>query len=417
MEETMNKRYPLAILIWLTLIISISQASIFLGTNNRNFEPGEIIDDDLFIGGNSIKFESDITGDLFGGSRELVFYGKGGGNINWAAQSITIGGAVKNSVRVFAYSIDVNGVIGKNLVAFAQNITVGPDTRVKKDATLFGGEIDFDGYLGENLIIQGARVSVSGKIDGDVSINAKTLEIKPNTVINGDLVYTSPAKIKIPNTVEIRGETLWVEVKPEEQKPEYRPFKPIIFSIMIFLVISFAYYLYVFIWLLFIGNAWIIIITFLALIICGVIIVHLNLKLSQRSLYTLEKRFFPSLGLGILIILLFPLASLIAFISFIGWPLGFLLIFAFGTFAFSGAIYAAQFLGCLVLRIINVSKKSPSFLGLVLGIVILVLLTLIPVAGWIITVAAISSGLGALILSLDKFRNIKSIPEQETDTE
>jgi hypothetical protein len=133
----------------------------------------------------------------------------------------------------------------------------------------------------------------------------------------------------------------------------------------------------------------------------------LNRQFAARSISTLEKRFFPSLGLGVLLIILFPVASLIAFISFIGWPLGFLISFAFGTFCFAGSIYVAQFLGCYIIRVLNMGKKPLSFVGLLLGIIILSLLVLIPFVGWIVCILVMASGLGSLVLSLKIFSDNK----------
>jgi hypothetical protein len=398
-------------MIIILLAFALSEASVFLDINNRNFEPSEFYDDDIYIGGNTVRFQAGITGDLTGGSRELVFSGDCDGNINWAAQWVTVSGTVKNSVRAFAYSIDINANIGRNLIAGAQSIQIGPDSRIVKDALVFGDEISFEGYVGENLTIQGESVILAGKIDGDVRVETREFEIRPNTVIAGDLVYVAPEQIKIPDSVEIIGQTEWIEKDRDKDESDYRAFMPIIFSIIMFIVISVFYYLWVFIWLLLFGNTWVIIITFIALIISGIVIVSLNKNLAHRSVTVLEKRFFPALGLGILTIILFPLASLIAFISFIGWPLGFILLFAFGTFGFAGAIYAAQFLGCFVGRLLNLGKKRLSFVTLIIGILLIALLTLIPIFGWIIFAVAVAAGLGALILSLEKFKDKNLFPD------
>lgn len=409
----MKFKYLVSMIIVL-LAFGLPQASIFLDINSKNFEPSEYYDDDVFIGGNTVRFQSQITGDLIGGSRELVFSGNCDGNINWGAQWITIGGTVKNSVRTFAYSVDINADIGRNLIAGAQRVLVGPDSRIVKDALIFGDEIEFEGYVGEKLTIRAESVDLAGKVDGDVEITARVLEIKPNTVIAGDLIYETPERIKIPNSVDILGQTKWIESDQTKEESGYRAFMPIIFSIIMFIVISVLYYLWVFIWLLLFGNTWVIIITFLALIISSIVIVSLNKNLANRSVTVLEKRFFPALGLGVLIIILFPVASLIAFISFIGWPLGFIIIFAFGSFSLAGTIYCAQFLGCFIGRILNLGKKRLSIFTLMIGIILLALLTLIPVVGWIIFLLAIASGLGALVLSLEKFKDKTLFPDSST---
>ena len=138
-------------ILMLTLAFSsMTYASIFIGTDNKNFKPQAVYDDDIFLGGNKIRFQSEITGDLIGGSRELNFSGTSLGNINWAAQWIIINGPVERSVRIFAQTIDINAPIGRNLIAFGQSISIGPETRITRDAMIAGGTIIFEGFVGYN---------------------------------------------------------------------------------------------------------------------------------------------------------------------------------------------------------------------------------------------------------------------------
>lgn len=403
----MKLKYIITLII-LFAMVATGQATIFLGVNNQSFDQTENFDDDLFISGNSIRFESYLEGDLIGASRELVFSGDCRGNINWACQWITVTGIVENSIRAFAQTIDINSEIGRNLIAGAQKVVVGPITHIEKDATIFAEEVEFEGYVGHELKISASSIVLSGQIDGDVAIQAGKLTIMPNTKIGGNLSYKTPEDIKIPDTVEITGATEWVEYHGEEEKSDYRAFKPFMVSLMMFIAISFIYYFLVFVILLLFNNAAIVIITLLSLIISGLIVIKLNKNTATRAVGVLENRFLTALGLGILVILLFPFVSLIAFISFIGWPLGFILLFAFGTFSFAGAVYSSQFIGCAIGKTLNLGKKQLSAITYIIGVVIVALLSLIPIVGWLVVLVVIASGLGALILSLEKFRDKKS---------
>ena len=409
----MNSKFLIVILI-LVALTGIGQSTIFLGIDTQNFEPTEFYDDDIFIGGEDIRFQAELTGDLTGGSHKLVFTGNCGGNINWGSKTITIAGDVNKSVRAFASNIDINANIGNNLIAAGREVVVGPGSNITRDASLFAGAVKFEGHVGRNLTINAGEIELSGRIDGNVDIEAGKLTIKPNTFIAGNLVYVSPEKAKIPSSVEILGKTEYTESTDTRKETKYRAFEPIVSSIIIFIIGSFAYYLWVLICLLLFNNAGTIILTLLALIVSGLVIINIKKSTAEKSIKVLENRFFTALGLGVLIILLFPFVSLLAFISFVGWPLAFLLLFAFGTFSFAGAMYAAQFLGCAIGRLLNMEKKPLSWVNFIIGLVIIALLALIPVFGWIVVIATIGSGMGALILSLDIFRSKKS--EQEVAT-
>lgn len=404
----------LAILGVALIFPSTSFASIFMGTDNKNFPADAIYDDDVFIGGNKISFQSEITGDLTGGSQELDFSGTSSGNINWAAKWIIIKGPVDRSVRCFAQTIDINAPIGRNLIAFGQNINIGPGTRIGKDALISGGVIEYEGYARGNLKIIGEHVIIAGTIVGNIDIRAGELEIRPNTIIEGDLTYKSPEKAKIEDSVIINGKITWTKSEKDESKQKYRAFGPITFFLYSFLIFNFICSLIIFIITLILNNGLLIPSIFIALVVCGIVIISLNKNMALKTVGTLEKRFLVSLGLGLLLILLFPLATILATATIIGMPLGLLIIFTFGILGFAGAIFAAQFVGGLIVGLVNTDKKPSWLLNMVIGVIILSGLILIPFIGWIIALLTLASGLGALILSFEKFKDrdlgLKSTP-------
>lgn len=398
----------LILAIGLAMFVDAS-AAIFIGTNYRSFEADTVYDDDFYIGGNSIRFQSEVTGDLIGGSRDLVFTGICGGDIMWGAQHIAIKGTVDRTVRLFGQDIEINAFIGRDLLAFGQKIIIGPGTKIIKDGGFFGESIEFNGFIGRNLLIRGDKVSISGTINGNLDIEAKDLEIKPNTVIEGNLIYKTPEQAKIESSVIIHGEVKWTEMQAKSKGQEYKAFSPITFMVNMFLVFNFIFGILIFIITLILGNGWLIPLMFLGLIVSGIVIVSLNRNMALKAVGVLEKRFFASFGLGILLILLFPLAGFLAIVSIIGMPLGMLILFGFGMVCFIGSIYTAQFVGCSIGRLLNLGKIPPSIFTLIIGIVILAGLILIPIIGWLIAIVVLAAGMGSVILSLERFKNAKMV--------
>jgi len=403
------------VLILTALIIGTSHATIYLGVENKSYSPERTFDDDIFLAGNTIRFQSQINGDLIGGCQELVFSGICQGNINWASRKLTINGPVNGSIRGFAQHIDINAPVGRNLMAFGQTITIGPATYIHRDATLFGEEIVFQGTVGNYARFGGDKVTIAGKFGGDLKIEAKEIEIEPVTVIEGDLIYESPYRVKIEDSVIIKGETRWIEIDQETEKEAYDAFAPVKFMLMMFLSLNCLISIIVFLIAMIPGNAVMIPLMFLTLIVSGIILVSLNRKLALKTVTVIKDRFLVALGLGILLILLFPFVSLLAILTVIGIPIGIIIIFAFGIFCFAGVVYSALFVGTYVGRLLNISKQPPSILCLIIGIIILGCLILIPVMGWIIAVLILAVGLGALVLSIDRAKvqiNAEGKPER-----
>lgn len=399
---------PLPMVLLLTgFIINTSYASItFFHSHTAkdiSFSPDSTYDDDMFIAGNIILFQSQVTADLIGASQELVFSGETNGNLNWAARHITVIGPVGGSFRGLAQTIDINAPVGRNILAFGQHITIGPSAEIFHDATLFAAEVIIEGKINNKLVIKAGKVSIAGKICGDLDIEAEELEIQPNTIVEGDFYYKTPEEIKIKSGAVIKGETHWTKQEKKTEEKKYKAFGAVTFMLKMFLILTFIYSFTVFIITLIPGNTAMIPLMFLALIVSGAVVISLNRPRALKAMTVMGNRFFVALGLGFIMLLLFPFAAALAILTIIGIPLGLIIVFAFGIFCFVGSIYTAQFVGTNIARLINIQREQPSFICLVLGIVVLASISLIPVIGWIVVLFTLMLGLGALVLSLERF--------------
>lgn len=386
------------------LFTGITQATVFIGTNNKSFQPDTFFNDDVFITGNSIRFQSNVAGDLIGASQELVFSGICDGNINWASRWLTINGPVDGSLRGFAQTININAPVGRNLIAFAQSITIGPSTHISREAFLAGEEIVFEGTIDNLLRIEGDKVTIGGNIGGNLNIEANQIEIKPSTIIEGDLIYQSYEKIKLDESVHIAGKTDWTELKKESEKSKYHAFQPIKYMIIMYLIMNLFFSSIVFLLTLFLGNKILIPLMYLALIVSGLVVVSINRNMASKAVRAIQERFMVSLGLGILMILLFPIAAFLATLTIVGIPVGIMLVFTFGIFSFTGVIYSAQFVGAYICRLLKIERQPSSALYLIIGVVFLATVILIPIIGWLAAFLTLALGLGSLTLSLERFK-------------
>lgn len=111
---------------------------------------------------------------------------------------------------------------------------------------------------------------------------------------------------------------------------------------------------------------------------------------------------WPSLGLGVLALLLTPIIVIILLITIIGLPLAFIL-FALWLIA----IYASKILvGILIGRdLINnywPKQKDSLILAMIVGIIIASLIFALPIIGRIVSLLAMLWGLGGIMLALKK---------------
>ena len=99
----------------LALLIFVPAASAF---DNRGGEKvvvakDEVINDDLFAGGNTVIVDGTINGDLIVGAETVIVNGKVTGNVIAAGSSVT-----------------VNGEVGHDVIAAGAAVTIGPDALI-----------------------------------------------------------------------------------------------------------------------------------------------------------------------------------------------------------------------------------------------------------------------------------------------
>jgi hypothetical protein len=135
-----------------------------------------------------------------------------------------------------------------------------------------------------------------------------------------------------------------------------------------------------------------------SMFLLGLILILLAPRAAEAVARTGRRKALVSAGVGLLGIILIPLIAVAAFFTIVGIPLAIVLLFLIVPLLAMSYITTALVLGRLIL------KKS-KLLAFLLGLIILGLLTLIPIAGGLIAFLAIIFGLGALLVTLFSSRS------------
>jgi hypothetical protein len=224
------------------------------------------------------------------------------------------------------------------------------------------------------------------------------LSFGPNARIGGNLTYVAPAQVTIPEGV-VAGQVTYNAPPPEEEEAA----EPAPTEAEIFLK-----------W--FIG----LVRTLVTLLLVGLLIGWLVPGLLRQSAITLNSRLWESLlwgvigvvgfGFGlfligfvtivVMIILgLMTLGDLVGTTLLLGMWLGFTLTLAYKILAtYVAKIVVSACLGRWILGKINSPAAEHRIWPVVLGVVILVLLWSIPIIGWLVNLAIILFGLGAVLV-------------------
>jgi hypothetical protein len=380
-------------------------ATQFLNPDKKGFKADSVYDDDVFIIGNELKFDSEVLGDLFVACNEIVQAETVEGNFNNFCQSVQSLGPVGGSFRSIARYITCNASINRNLIAFGQEITIGPDVVIGRDAHLFAGVLNFQGDVKGDLKVTASQATFSGSVAGSFRFKGEKLTIGPDAVIEGSLIYETPDKADISNSARIAGDVRWTRTEPREK--ERNPWVTL-GRIFAWLISHRGYFLFMTVVSLglFIGLAipfpagLAMVISWIMLAVSGNILILLSKRLALRAEQNLNARLFPSLGIGFAILLLTPIVAVVLLLTIIGAPLGAVLILLFGVGSFAGGIYAALFIGRKICGLLGIGDARPGYLCFTIGMVILVALSFVPVIGYLLSMLVIMMGLGGLTLAL-----------------
>lgn len=391
-------------------------------------ESGEVIEDDLYVGAATVEINGTIKGDLiaFGSNITIGSDGIIEEDLIAAGQSVVINGKVKDDARIAGAVLTLGdkGKVGDDLVGTGYSLETKPASQIGGDLLFMGTQALLGGGVQGDVQVNSGGVELNGQIAGDAEIEvgapgdvapfspfqfipnmpavpviAGGLTIGPDTVIEGDMVYKSPEKAEVPSWA-VSGEVDFEEVEKVEvdegREPEPTTGERV--------------------WKWFLGNLR----RLISLLIVGLLVVWLLPNFIEQATAQLQAKPWPSLGWGVLVyfgfyflvmvilILTMILTVLFAVLTLasVAWLIfgigivtiiNLILAFVIAT-AFLTKIIISYLVGRLILERLKPEWGLSIFWSFILGVIIFVILTSVPYVGWIVNLAVIFFGLGALLL-------------------
>ena len=429
----------LVLMLGMVMVKPVQAASI---NDTGIVKPGETIDDDLILGGQTVQMDGTVNGVLIAAGSTVTINGTVNGDLITAGQNVILSDTAVVTGNVFSggQNITVNGKVEGSLFAVSPATTLGAVSSVGRNVffggysltSLSGSEIGKDlragvyqvilnGEVKQDVIANAGAVELTGKVGrnvelwfSDSSSNKSSshmpesfpaaitpgLRVDPSTQISGKLIYTSPQKydISIVPGGGIIYKTPAVAAKP---KAAFGPG-------LVNQETGSGF------------KVWHAVSSLITLLLVGALAVGLFGKCFTKSVDVAQKRTLASAGVGLLAIVLAVPAFLIAalVIVFVGLlltivSLGGLAFPIFGLGLGTLGLAAAAFIVLVAL----VSKLIVSYLigkltleafkaipgggwqkalPLLFGVVIYVILSALPFVGWVFDLVATIIGTGAV---------------------
>ncbi len=285
------------------------------------------------------------------------------------------------------YTVKSGEEIEGDLVIFGGDLTVEAEGVIDGDAVVFGGQVlvDEGGQVKGDLAAIGGRLTVAGEVDDEVVSVGGDIRLEPTARIGNDAVAVF-GQVERAEGAEVGGQV--VEGAEFRFAPSYglewggvRGWR----------IDPFAGFLY---------RAFRAIVTIVALMALGLLVVALLPQQVSVVSATVEGAPFPSIGVGFLTLFVFLLLTPILFIVVcIGWVAWLFLFMALAAAAIYGWIVLGSVVGERLLQAVKIARPEP-LPSVLLGVFLITLITATPLCiGFLFTLVAGSWGLGAVILT------------------
>lgn len=349
----------------ITLICMPATATEMVGADRYNLGEGEVLEDDLIVAGGTIMIDGDVSGDLIAAGGSIEVAGRVDDDAWIAGGSLFIDGEVGDDLRAAGGDIRLRGSVADNAMIAGGTITTSSKSDVGGDLNAAGGSIEIAGHVGADLSCDGGSVVVCGTVDGNATISANDIRILKSARIQGDLEYTSDKEIEIPAGT-VMGDVVY---KRSEKKVEdtYSKTRSSIIS-------------------------------FLSILLIGLLMVRFTGNTTIRVSDTIATQILKSLGSGVLLLIAIPLIAMILMITVIGLPLGLIVLFTYIVILYISKIFAGLAIGRSIVTYVKKEISSP-YWHLVVGLIIIVFATRLPLVGFLISLIVILTGLGALFMT------------------
>jgi hypothetical protein len=378
----------LAVMLLAFMVLAVA-VPVFARNNGQSMEnifvaQNELVPYNFVVAGSVVDFQGEAQKDVIVAGGTVNISGPVHGDVIVGGGNVVIDGNVDGNVRVIGGTIAVNGRVGKNVTIAGGNITLGNNSEIGWDAMIGGGSVIMKGKVGGDVNIGAGTLTLGGEVGGNVKSyvgDDGSLNILPDTKIDGNLDYWSVSEIKMPENAVISGEVVYNSTFEKAAQKSRRNF----LSVYVFGII----------------------ISIFSALIIGLVVVSLFREQALKITNKMVKHPFSSLLWGFVYLIMIPIVSFVFLIFIVTIPLSVIVMLLYGLALYLTNIFVAILIGRQILKFNKKSSgkegagekgddKSILMKSMIVGVIIYVLVINIPVVGWIIRILAVIWALGAV---------------------
>lgn len=360
----------------LALPSSAGAADIEHGTPSYTLPAGQEVKNDLIVAADRAHIDGDVDGDLISFSGSLTVNGHVKGDVLAFGREIVINGPVDGNVRTWGESLSLNSTIGRNVTAWGEQLTLDEKGSVVGSMILGAQNAELDGRIAGDVLALASDLTLNGKFGRDVAVRGDHLTIGTTAEIDGQTKYAGRGQPDVASGAKLASP---IQVTVPRRGPDYT---------------RVAYY-------------WHQVLLWGASFLFGLVILLVAPGFFADAAHETRKA-GPAFGFGVLFLFATPIAIIILCVTIVGLAIGLSALLLYVIAIYAAQVFVASWLGEKLLGYSN--GVGPAVGRLALGLAVVRVLHMIPVAGGWFTLLIAIWGLGALVLAAHRRMRPQVLP-------
>lgn len=191
--------------------------TIVLSSDEKNLE-------DLYLFGGDIRVDAPVTNDLVSAGGNTTLNSDVSGSVISAGGNITIKGPVGNTIRVAGGNIIIDGKVSRDIIVAGGSVTLTKNASVGGDLIIFGGQVNIEAPVQGKVLLYSENATINSQINKNVDAEVGQLTLGPNAVINGNLSYKAPKEANTNGKAVVQGKTDFKKIEKNTNKEKEKTF-------------------------------------------------------------------------------------------------------------------------------------------------------------------------------------------------
>lgn len=341
--------------------------------NSPTLAQAETTKGDIYLMGGNTTSAGKVNGDLIAAGGTVVVNGSVSQDLIVGAGSITVIADVGDDVRIGGGNILINGKVGNDVLIGGGQVQIS-GSNVGGDVLWVGGALHVTSPVGGNMSLSGGEVTINSHVRGNVEFKGGKITLGKGAIVDGNLDYVAESEAVMEEGAVVRGKTTFVPLKASSPSNRISA-KGILAILSIFIL----------------GK-------FLAMFVFALVLGLLFKHYAQTLVEHATSQPLLEMGRGLIVLIVLPVASIMALVTIIGIPLGILGLLAFIILMLVTSGLSLIITGSVVHKwIFKPVVYQISWKTILLGAVVYTLIGFIPLLGYTAKFLIVLLTLGSVV--------------------